>query len=379
MTGRRTPILALMILSLAAAGAAAQLAPSAQWAGTVAAVSGDDLSLVGVGDHFRVAGSAIESLSGKPVPAANLAPGSSVMLRVGPREADGRFRADSLTVEAKSPMSLTGEITGISSDRRRLEVHGVEVELDDHTAFSGRAGAAIGRSARSLQVGLVVRVDLMPALAGVLRAGAVRFQNAAGEPNEDQELKGTVNAITDAAWTIDGRVFAITEDTVFEGDPQVGDFVEVKFHLDADGNAVADRIEKENDPNPDEGVEFTGIVEAIGDSSWTISGHVLAVDASTEIDGAPAVGDTVEVHAVTLADGTLRASRIQKEDPNGDDPGDDHGHDGPGDDNGQQTGPDGQNSGSGDSGNHSGSGSPTTPTATGGHGGHNQSDDGSDD
>jgi len=379
MTGRRTPILALMILSLAAAGAAAQLAPSAQWAGTVAAVSGDDLSLVGVGDHFRVAGSAIESLSGKPVPAANLAPGSSVMLRVGPREADGRFRADSLTVEAKSPMSLTGEITGISSDRRRLEVHGVEVELDDHTAFSGRAGAAIGRSARSLQVGLVVRVDLMPALAGVLRAGAVRFQNAAGEPNEDQELKGTVNAITDAAWTIDGRVFAITEDTVFEGDPQVGDFVEVKFHLDADGNAVADRIEKENDPNPDEGVEFTGIVEAIGDSSWTISGHVLAVDASTEIDGAPAVGDTVEVHAVTLADGTLRASRIQKEDPSGDDPGDDHGHDGPGDDNGQQTGPDGQNSGSGDSGNHSGSGSPTTPTATGGHGGHNQSDDGSDD
>jgi len=379
MTGRRTPILALMILSLAAAGAAAQLAPSAQWAGTVAAVSGDDLSLVGVGDHFRVAGSAIESLSGKPVPAANLAPGSSVMLRVGPREADGRFRADSLRVEAKSPMSLTGEITGISSDRRRLEVHGVEVELDDHTAFSGRAGAAIGRSARSLQVGLVVRVDLMPALAGVLRAGAVRFQNAAGEPNEDQELKGTVNAITDAAWTIDGRVFAITEDTVFEGDPQVGDFVEVKFHLDADGNAVADRIEKENDPNPDEGVEFTGIVEAIGDSSWTISGHVLAVDASTEIDGAPAVGDTVEVHAVTLADGTLRASRIQKEDPNGDDPGDDHGHDGPGDDNGQQTGPDGQNSGSGDSGNHSGSGTPTTPTATGGHGGHNQSDDGSDD
>ena len=379
MTGRRTPILALMILSLAAAGAAAQLAPSAQWAGTVAAVSGDDLSLVGVGDHFRVAGSAIESLSGKPVPAANLAPGSSVTLRVGPREADGRFRADSLRVEAKSPMSLTGEITGISSDRRRLEVHGVEVELDDHTAFSGRAGAAIGRSARSLQVGLVVRVDLMPALAGVLRAGAVRFQNAASEPNEDQELKGTVNAITDAAWTIDGRVFAITEDTVFEGDPQVGDFVEVKFHLDADGNAVADRIEKENDPNPDEGVEFTGIVEAIGDSSWTISGHVLAVNASTEIDGAPAVGDTVEVHAVTLADGTLRASRIQKEDPNGDDPGDDHGHDGPGDDNGQQTGPDGQNSGSGDSGNHSGSGSPTTPTATGGHGGHNQSDDGSDD
>ena len=61
MTRRRTPILALLFLILAAAALTA--APSARWAGTVAAVSGDDLSLVGVADHFRLAGSAIESQS----------------------------------------------------------------------------------------------------------------------------------------------------------------------------------------------------------------------------------------------------------------------------------------------------------------------------
>jgi hypothetical protein len=377
MTRRRTPILAL-VLSILAAGAAAADS-SARWTGTVAAVSADDLSLVGITEHFRLAGGATESLSGKPVPAANLAPGSSVTLRVGPREADGRLRVDALEVQTKSPMSLTGQITGISDDRRHLEVHGVEIELDDHTAFSGRAGAVIGRSARSLAPGLTVRVELMPAVSGILRASAVRFSNAEGDPNEDEEIKGTVTAISDASWTIDGRDFLITEDTLFEGDPHVGDFVEVKFHLDADGHAVADRIEREDAPDAE--VEFTGVVEAIGDASWTISGHVVAVGAGTTIDGAPAVGDTVEVHAVTLADGTLSATRIAKEDPNANDnPGDDHGNDGPGDDNGQQTGPDdhGQNPGNDDSGNHSGSGN-TTPSNSGGHNGSHPGDDGSDD
>ncbi len=100
-----------------------------------------------------------------------------------------------------------------------------------------------------------------------------RLQNANGEPGEDQELKGTVTAIADTVWTIDGKTFTITDQTLFEGDPQVGDFVEVKFHLDADGNRIADRIELE-DENDDE-AEFMGIVEAIGASSWTISGRVV--------------------------------------------------------------------------------------------------------
>jgi len=371
MRGSRTiSILALVILILG--GATAWAGTSAQWSGTLATVSGDDLALVGVADRFRLAGGATELFSGKSVRAQDLAPGSSVTLHVGPREADGRFRVDQLVVQPKSPLSVVGEITRVSDDRRHVQVHGVEVEVDDHTAFSGRVGGVVACSARSLRSGLVVRVDLTPSASG-LRASAIRFEDSARTPDDEQEAKGTVTAITDAVWTIDGTGFAITADTLFEGDPQVGDFVEVKFHLDGDGNPVADRIEKED--GQDEDVEFVGIVEAIGEASWTISGRVVSVDASTEIDAGISVGDTVEVRALEQADGSLKATRIHEEDPN-DHPGDDNGQNPGPDDNGHNQGPDdnGSNQGGDD---HSGGNSGSSSNS--GHGGnHHNDDDGND-
>ena len=51
---------------------------------------------------------------------------------------------------------------------------------------------------------------------------------------------------------------------MFLGNPGLGDFVEVRFHLDGD-RAVADRIQKEDAANDE--LELRGIVEAIGDSA----------------------------------------------------------------------------------------------------------------
>jgi hypothetical protein len=372
MTRRRTATLTLSILVLLAAALTA--APSAQWTGTVETVSGDDLALVGVADRFRLAGGATESISGKSVRAQDLAPGSSVTLRVGPREADGRFRVDQLVVQSRSPMSLVGEITRISDDRRWIEVHGVEIAVDARTTFSGRTSAGIARSSRALSAGLVVRIDLVAGGDGALRATAIRVEASTGTPADQQEAEGTVTAISDTVWTIDDMDFAITEDTLFEGDPQVGDFVEVKFHVDAGGHAVADRIEKEDER--DEDVEFVGLVEAIGDSSWTISGHVVSVDAATEIDPGIAVGDTVEVRAIEQSGGSLLATRIHEEDRDADDP--------PGDDDGHHQGPDddGQDHGGDDhSGGNSGSGGNSSGSDSGSHGGggSHHNDDGGDD
>ena len=312
--GRKGTTASILGLVLMVAAGVLRGAPSTgEWSGTVASVSGDDLALVGVADRFRVAGGVTESLSGRSVLPQDLAPGSSVTLRIGEREADGRFRADRVVLQPKSPLALSGEIDRIADDRRHLEVHGVQVEIDAHTAFAGRVGSGVARSIRDLRPGMTVRAALVPTVSGTLRAAEVRLTGASTEPGEDQEFKGTVVAISDTAWTIDDKTFTITDQTLFEGDPGVGDFVEVKFHLDADGNAVADRIQKE-DADPGAEVEFMGIVEAIGESSWTISGTVVTVDASTEIIGGPKVGDNVEVHAVKAADGSLLARRIQLED-----------------------------------------------------------------
>ena len=356
---------------------------SGAWSGTVAAVRGDDVALVGVPAHFRLAGSVTEMASGRSVAAQTLAPGTSVTLRVGEREVDGRLRADRIEVQAKSPLSVSGLIGNVSSDRSRMEVQGVEIELDRNTGFSGRDASGRLHSSRDLRPGMLVSALLAPTAGGALRASQVRATLGPAEAGEDQELSGIVTAITDTAWTIDARVLGVTDQTVFEGDPGLGDFVEAKFHDDGSGNLVADRIEKEDEAQGAE-VEFVGIVEAIGDASWTISGQVVGIDASTLIEGSPAVGDSVEVHAAKAADGSLLATRIQREDAG--DQNDDHGgatagndgsnHDA-GDDHGGATAgnDDGSSHDAGD--DNGGNGTPTTSSGGNRHG-HGGDDSGID-
>jgi len=304
--------IAAMVFLLGAGAARAAQTPGS-WSGTVASVKGDDVALVGVRAHFRLAGSVTEMASGRSIAPQTLAPGTSVTLRVGGRESDGRFRADRIVVGAKSPLSVTGAIGRIADDRRHIEVQGVEIELDRNTGFSGRGSSGSLRSARDLRPGAVVSASLVPTKAGTLRAAEIRAALGTAESGEDQELKGTVMDITDTAWTIDTKIFVITDQTVFEGEPGLGDMVEVKFHDDGTGVLVADRIEKE-DEAPGTEVEFMGIVDAIGDTSWTISGQVVGVDPSTQIIGNPQVGDSVEVEAHRAPDGTLTAEKIQRED-----------------------------------------------------------------
>lgn len=314
MKTRTKTLASILGLLLLAAGAAAASSSAGEWSGTVASVAGDDLALAGVADRFRLAGGVTEALTGRSVNARDLAAGSSVTLRIGGREADGRFRVDRVIVQSKNPLALQGAITKVGDDRRYVLVLGVRVEIDDRTAFSGSGNSGMVRSARELRAGMTVRVALVPTSSGQLRAGEIRV--AAGgttEPGEDRELKGTVTSIEGSTWTVDAKPFVVNDQTVFIGDPGIGDFVEVKFHLDGAGTAVAERIALE-DGIPGIEIEFRGIVEAIGDTSWTISGQVVGVDASTVILGNPGVGDNVEVEARRASDGSLLARKIQFED-----------------------------------------------------------------
>ncbi|MGE5414653.1 MAG: DUF5666 domain-containing protein, partial [Syntrophomonadaceae bacterium] len=367
---------ATLLLSGAATARATQAAGT--WSGTVAAAQGDDVALVGVPAHFRAAGSVTEVATGRSLTPSTLAPGTSVTLRVGDREADGRLRADRIEVRAKSPLTVTGAIASVADDRRHVEVEGVEIELDRSTGFSGRL-----RSSRDLAAGMSVAVALVPTTAGTLRASEVRLSAAEPEPGEDREIRGVVQAVGDASWTIDGTVLGITDQTVFEGDPAVGDVVEARFHADAAGNLLADRIEVEDAADAAE-ADFRGIVEAIGADSWTISGRVVGVNAATQILGAPVVGDEVEVHASTAADGSLTATAIQREDANDDNGGatagnDDGSNHDANDDHGGSTPATGSgNDGSPhDTGDDNGGAAPS-PTGGGSHHGHGGDDAGID-
>jgi uncharacterized protein DUF5666 len=254
-----------------------------------------------------------ESLTGRMLTAADLTPGVSVTLRSGTREPDGRIQVDRVMLEPKNPLTLSGQIEAVASDRSSIVVQGVSLAIDGLTGFSGMSSSGRLRSARDLATGSAVRVTLMATAAGSLRADAILGTAPPADVDDDQELKGTVKVIADTTWTVDTTAFTITDQTVFVGGPVVGDLVEVKFHVDSAGASIADRIQKE-DAAPDAEFEFNGIVESIGASSWTISGRVVVVDSSTQIIGTPALGDIADVDALRAADGTLTAVRIKVED-----------------------------------------------------------------
>ena len=74
------------------------------------------------------------------------------------------------------------------------------------------------------------------------------------------------------------------------------------------------------DGGDDNGIEFTGAVQAMPASgttgTWTIANKTVHVDASTEIDqeqGSIGVGATVKVEGTTLTDGSVHASDIKVE------------------------------------------------------------------
>ncbi len=105
----------------------------------------------------------------------------------------------------------------------------------------------------------------------------------------------------------------------------VGSFVEVEGTVAADGSVVAAKIELkipgECDCNE---LEFVGFVDsapgsADGQGAWVIrSGmgltRTVTADAATQFkSGIPVAGDRVEVHATVQADGSLLASKINKE------------------------------------------------------------------
>ncbi len=100
------------------------------------------------------------------------------------------------------------------------------------------------------------------------------------------------------------------------GDPQVGDWVAFKGRLLPDDTRVADRIELMHQ-SPENRFAFTGEVEAIQETQWTIAGRVVRVDNVTRIEPGIVVGDEVEVRGGIADDGTLWATTIERAVPNG--------------------------------------------------------------
>lgn len=111
------------------------------------------------------------------------------------------------------------------------------------------------------------------------------------------ELTGYVES-TDP-WIVSGVAIETRGWTEIKPGADARDAVKVEGHILENGEWVADEIE----PLKDDlrlHLEFVGVVQAISDVGWTISGVSLAVDDQTEIVGHIPVGTLVKVDAEIL-------------------------------------------------------------------------------
>lgn len=115
---------------------------------------------------------------------------------------------------------------------------------------------------------------------------------------------------TGSSWHIAGRTFRTDSDTVFIGNPEVGDWVSFAARIVADGSPILDRVELV-EQSPETKFAFTGTADSIGGDEWAISGRTVHVDAMTDIDSNIQVGDIVKVKGNIIEDGILLATDIQ--------------------------------------------------------------------
>jgi hypothetical protein len=138
------------------------------------------------------------------------------------------------------------------------------------------------------------------------------------EPSYLFVIQGELTAIEGDTWVAAGVTFTVTEDTLLIGSPEIGDLIMVEGRILEDSQWVADIVQPAL--TGDQAGAFTGIVESITDSRWTVGGITLLIDANTVIEDGIEPGMAVRVAFQILDDGTWLASRIDSLESDGDEP-----------------------------------------------------------
>ena len=129
-------------------------------------------------------------------------------------------------------------------------------------------------------------------------------------PVQTISVEGLVSH-ADGSWTVAGITFIANDKTVIIGNPQVGDWVMVKGHLDDNNQNVADWIFMLRSTVPNQ-FSLTGTVEGIEAGKWIIDGQTILITEMTELDENIRVGDTVYIKGLIDADGEMQAVQIQR-------------------------------------------------------------------
>ena len=180
-------------------------------------------------------------------------------------------------------------------------IRGETVLVDDSTRIVEEGGKA--------EVGAWVLVAATWQADGDLRADWIRVELPAGAPGRMIEFTGLLEVIEEHRWVVGGVAVCITPETVIEGQPKMGIPASVRAQwLEECWQALEIAVYASMDEGTE--VEFEGVIEAIGQSLWVVSGVAVEVDEDTTIVGEPEVGRIAEVTAFLESGGRLWAKHI---------------------------------------------------------------------
>ena len=163
-----------------------------------------------------------------------------------------------------------------------------------------------------------------------------------GAVGSEVEIFGNIESITGTVYVVGGKTVNTDTATEITGVLAVGSLVKVHASLNADGTFMAREIELITELAPDTGndddqdedqddqadqddqdededmdeveIKVTGALESMTAGLWVVDGVSFMVDATTEIEGDPQVGDIVKIEGQVQSDGTNLAHEIELED-----------------------------------------------------------------
>ena len=135
------------------------------------------------------------------------------------------------------------------------------------------------------------------------------------EQKNQFEIRGVVETISPTQWGISGRAVQVNETTLIDAGIKVGDTVKVTGFILSGGALTATRIQLTVDMTSLK-FDITGVVQAISDTAWTISGAPIAVNSATEIEAGITTGEVVRAQGQIQEDGAWLAQKIRRADEN---------------------------------------------------------------
>jgi hypothetical protein len=312
--------------------------------GTIGAVSASSITVHTTSGDVVVAltSSTLIRMQGKVTNASMLLVGSRVEVEAV-HSADQSLTAVTINVELANSLSeIEGTATEVASDH--LKVH---TKSGDDVTVAVNADTIIRTNDHlagitDIKTGDRVNVNARVNTGGTLTALRIEVEteHGGGNGNDDHgaELTGNIASISSGAITVTTgggatvtvKISATTsirhgDTTLAPADLKVGNHVEVKGALNADGSIAATSINVEDTPGNDdhhESVEFDGTVSAVSSTSLTVGSTTAALTSSTVVKksgskvslGDIKVGQRVEVKADRDSSGKLTATQVTIED-----------------------------------------------------------------